>query len=631
MELTEIKGIGDKLAKKIVDSFGSEKNLHAAISNFEVDKISEIEGVSQTKAIEIINAALGNPREEFLKTEQVVQIYDDIIARILKYASTKYGKNRILLISPTNDTVKIQENLDFVMNAKETVSRLPVNEISNLLKKVNPSGKEKPKYDPTRAILVESREDYKRLMDMDLNRYSTIITAEELESLEEYEFVVYIFSTGQIELDDTYNVAIVTGDSLDFEIVPETVLSYFYTNYDLLCNILKIKNILGRKSAIGEVIEILDSLELFKVDESIFDASVEDAKKKADEKLKESIKQVDLKGDEVLALMNEGMPVKIQNIFDEVIKEARTEIKDKTGCSFDPFIQKYPIEIDDQELERVKKQEIARQHINTFDKKVKAASQLSNLKEEIEAEIQEILEFDYEFAMGCFAYYYNLNSPQIGDEFNFKGGIHLNLALEKEINIQKIDYFLKTPENVALLTGANSGGKTTLLETLAQISIMAQMGLPVCAEEATVKLIDEVYFFSKKRSLDAGAFESFLNTFMPVVITDTHKLVLLDELEAITELEAAVKIIASFIDLIKDSNSYAVIVTHMAPEIMKYIQIRVDGIEAKGLDDNYNLIVDRTPKMNYLAKSTPELILRMIYQKSDGKLKDIYGQILEKF
>lgn len=631
MELTEIKGIGDKLAKKIVDSFGSEKNLHAAISNFEVDKISEIEGVSQTKAIEIINAILGNPREEFLKTEQVVQIYDDIIARILKYASTKYGKNRILLISPTNDTAKIQENLDFIMNAKETVSKLPVNEISNLLKKVNPSGKEKPKYDPTRAILVESREDYKRLMDMDLNRYSTIITAEELENLEEYEFVVYIFSTGQIELDDTYNVAIVTGDSLDFEIVPETVLSYFYTNYDLICNILKIKNILGRKSAIGEVIEILDSLELFKVDESIFDASVEDAKKKADEKLKESIKQVDLKGDEVLALMNEGMPAKIQSIFDEVIKEARNEIKDKTGCSFDPFIQKYPIEIDDQELERVKKQEIARQHINTFDKKVKAASQLSNLKEEIEAEIQEILEFDYEFAMGCFAYYYNLNSPQIGDEFNFKGGIHLNLALEKEINIQKIDYFLKTPENVALLTGANSGGKTTLLETLAQISIMAQMGLPVCAEEATVKLIDEVYFFSKKRSLDAGAFESFLNTFMPVVITDTHKLVLLDELEAITELEAAVKIIASFIDLIKDSNSYAVIVTHMAPEIMKYIQIRVDGIEAKGLDDNYNLIVDRTPKMNYLAKSTPELILRMIYQKSDGKLKDIYGQILEKF
>ena len=631
MDLTKIKGIGDKLAKKIVDSFGGEENLHAAISNFEVDKISEIEGVSQAKAIEIINEALGNPREEFLKTEQAVQIYDDIIARILKYSNTKYGKNKILLISPTKDTKKIQRNLDFVMNAKENVSALPVDEISNLLKKVNPSDKDKPKYDPTRAILVETREDYRRLMDMDLNRYSTIITAEELESVEDYEFVVYIFSTGQIELDGMYNVAMVTGDSSEFEIVPETVLSYFYTNYDLLVNILKIKNILGCKSAMDEVIELLDSLESTKVDENIFDASVEDAKKKADEKLAESIKKVDLKGDEVLALMNEGMPAKIQNIFDEVIKEAREEIKEKTGCSFDPFIQKYPVEIDYQELERVKKQEIARQHINTFDKKVKAASRLSNLKGMVEAEIQEILEFDYEFALGCFAHEYKLNTPQIGDNFNFKGGIHLNLALEDENRIQKIDYSLKIPENVALLTGANSGGKTTLLETLAQISIMTQMGLPVCADEATVKIVDETYFFSKKRSLDAGAFESFLNTFMPVVITDTNKLVLLDELEAITELEAAVKIIASFIDLLKDSDSYAVIVTHMAREIMKYTKVRVDGIEAKGLDDSYNLIVDRTPKMNYLAKSTPELILRMIYEKSDGKLKDIYGQILGKF
>ncbi len=631
MELTKIKGIGDKLAKKIIDSFGSKEELSAAIQNFEVDKISKIEGVSQSKAIEIINAALGNPKEEFLKTGRTVQIYDDIIARILGYANTKYGKNRILLMGPTKDRLKIQKNLDFIMAARETVSKLPADEISILLKKVNSSARDKPKYDPTRAILVESREDYRRLMDMDLNRYACIITAEEVENLEDYEFVVYVFSTGKIELDDVHNVAMVTGDSLEYEIVPETVLSYFYTNYDLLCNTLRIKNILGRQSVIGEAIEIIDSLESSKVDESLFDRSVEEAKKRADRKLKDSIKQVDLKGDEVLALMDEGMPAKIQSIFDEVIKEAKEEIKEHTGCSFDPFIQKYPIEIDDHELERVKRQQMAEQHLNAFDKKVKAASRLLNLKERAEAEIQEILEFDYEFALGCFAYYYDLNPPKIGDKFNFNGAIHLNLALENNDNVQKIDYSLQIPENVALLTGANSGGKTTLLETMAQISIMAQMGLPVCAEKATIKLVDEVYFFSKQRSLDAGAFESFLNTFMPVVITETNKLALLDELEAITELEAAVKIIASFIDLLIDSDSYAVIVTHMAQEIMKYTEVRVDGIEAKGLDENYNLLVDRTPRMNYLAKSTPELILRMIYEKSDGRLKEIYGQMLEKF
>ncbi len=31
------------------------------------------------------------------------------------------------------------------------------------------------------------------------------------------------------------------------------------------------------------------------------------------------------------------MPKKIQEIFDEVITEARKEVRENTGCSFDPF------------------------------------------------------------------------------------------------------------------------------------------------------------------------------------------------------------------------------------------------------------------------------------------------------
>ena len=64
------------------------------------------------------------------------------------------------------------------------------------------------------------------------------------------------------------------------------------------------------------------------------------------------------------------------------------------------------------------------------------------------------------------------------------------MALRKDDeNTQTIDYKLTNDENIALLTGANSGGKTTLLETLTQISIMAQMGLPVSASEAKIKII----------------------------------------------------------------------------------------------------------------------------------------------
>ncbi|PKL71626.1 MAG: DNA mismatch repair protein MutS [Methanobacteriales archaeon HGW-Methanobacteriales-2] len=631
MDLRDIKGIGDKLASRIINHFGSQEEFLQAAGKYDVYRLASMEGVSQRRAVEIINAVLGNPTEEFLKTERAVQIYEEIIQSILKYANTEYAKNRVLLLSPGKNKAKIQENLNMVMAAKEKVAQLPRDDLKALFRNVNPSSTSKPRYDTSKAILVESNEDYTRLMDRQLNQHAQILNIQEVGSLDEFELVVYIYREGILELDETSNLIMVNCESEDLEIIPEIVLSYYHKNQALLENILKIRQILQYPSVLGDVLRIMDSIETSPIDEKVFDNAVNQAKDQADRKLEEAIKKVDLSGEEVLDLLNKGMSPKIQEIFDGILKEAVKKIKEYTGISFDPFIQKYPLEIDEQELERVKKREIGKKEVKAFEERVKVASQLQLLKGDVEMEIQEVLEFDYQFTLGCFAFYHDLRPPQMGDGFSFKEGLHLNLAREDPSRVQRINYSLESPDNVVLLTGANSGGKTTLLETLAQISIMSHMGLPVCAREAQVKLIDELYFFSKKRSLDAGAFESFLSTFMPIVVREEDKLILLDELEAITELEAAVKIISSFIDFIQDSKSFAIIVTHMAREILKTTNVRVDGIEAQGLDDEYNLIVDRTPRMNYFARSTPELILRMVHQRSDGKLKDIYGKMLERF
>ena len=638
MDITQVKGVGDRMAQKIVQQLGGEQELIIAVENFEVDRISSIEGVSQRKAVEIINELSGNRTEEFLKTERALQLYEEILEKILSYAHTSHAKNKILLLSPLQDPEKIESSIDFVMDAKRSVSNLPIKHVRQLLNNLSLPQEVKPNYDPSIAILVENSEDYGYLVDLGLNRHYPIITAQESSEIQEYEFVIYVYSSGELALDDEGNIIMVSRDSEVLEIIPESVLNYFTSNKSILNQVLELRNLLQKETVLGETIEILNELEDLKYKEVDFDKAVNYAKKRADDEIKSSVKNVDLKGDEVLALLNQGMTDKIEKIFDEVISKARADIKSDTGTEFDPFLRTYPLEIDYAELERVKKQELSKKQIEIFDKKVKAAQRLSQIRIKVDDEIKEALEFDYQFALGCFAHYYQLKAPEIGESFRLEGALHLNLAntrnsTNQEIpeDIQKIDYSLFYPENVALLTGANSGGKTTLLETLAQISIMTHMGLPVCAEKAEVKLLDEVYFFSKQRSLDAGAFESFLRTFMPIVTTNKQKLILLDELEAITELEAAVKIISSFIELINDSDSFAVIVTHMAREIIKYAPVRVDGIEAKGLDDEYNLLVDRTPRMNYLARSTPELILKMIHSRSEGKLKEVYGKILEKF
>lgn len=439
MDLRDIKGIGDKLASRIINHFGSQEDFLRAARNYEVYQLASMEGVSQRRAVEIINAVLGNPTEEFLKTERAVQIYEEIIQGIIQYTSTEYARNRILLLSPGKNPKTIDENVKMVMEAKEKVTQLPIDDLRILLRNVDFAKTSKPKYDTSKAILVESRDDYTNLMDRGLNQHAQILSINEVGSLDEFELVVYVYREGLLELNDTSNLTMVSGDAEDLEIVPETILSYYQENYELLKNILKIRNILGYESVLKDVLELLSSLKSSKVDEKSFDDAVNRAKEKADEKLKDAIKNVALSGEEVLDLLNKDMPPKIQEIFDRILKKTIAEIKEDTGVSFDPFIQKYPLEVDWQELERIKKQEIGKKQVNSFEERVKIASKLELFKSDVEGEIQEILEFDYQFTLGCFAHYYNLQAPIIGEGFKFKEGLHLNLALEDPEDVQRIN------------------------------------------------------------------------------------------------------------------------------------------------------------------------------------------------
>lgn len=609
--LQNIKGIGDKISEKIIKSVGGEEELQKIVEDVDVERIINIDGISQRKAIDIMNQLLNNPKDEFIKSDRAMELYEDIINKILAYSNTKYSKNRILLLSPSKDIEKINSQLDFVMDAKQHVSQLPIIKLRGLMKNLKEVEEVKAEYDPSKAILVESDEDNSYLTDLGLNQYYPILTASDSpllrEELMNYDLVFYVYSQGILDFEGMPNLVMINIEDNDYEIVPEKIINFFIQNKDLFTRVHEIQKIRNKESVLGEIIPIIDEVNIIDKREVDIEKLVYSLKEDMDDELEKSIKQVDLEGDEILNLLNNNFPPKIKKIFDEIINKRKEIIYEKTGIRFDPFLRKYPIEIDDTEIERIILEQSSKKENDIFDIKRNAAIELNSIKEKAIKEVEDVIKFDYEFSLGSFAYEYDLCRPEFSEEIELNGALHLELALKKDKDqIQKVDYKLTQDENIALLTGANSGGKTTLLETLTQISIMAQIGLPVSADSAKIKLFDEIYHFSKKRSLDAGAFESFLNVFIPIVTTDSEKLVLLDELEGITELDAAVKIISTFIDMIKESNSYGIIVTHMARELMNYTDIRVDGIEAKGLDENYNLIVDRTPKMNFLAKSTPD-------------------------
>jgi len=189
-------------------------------------------------------------------------------------------------------------------------------------------------------------------------------------------------------------------------------------------------------------------------------------------------------------------------------------------------------------------------------------------------------------------------------------------------------------ERVAVLSGVNSGGKTSTLDLIAQTLVLSHMGFPVPGAQVSVGLIDEMYYFGKSSgTMDAGAFESTIKEFS--VVTGTGRMALLvDELESITEPGASARIIGGILESLT-VNPYAlgVFVSHLAENIMEHTSaaVRVDGIEAQGLDEELNLIVDRNPIYNYVAKSTPELILERLTLKAQGEKREFYKRLLEKF
>jgi len=279
----------------------------------------------------------------------------------------------------------------------------------------------------------------------------------------------------------------------------------------------------------------------------------------------------------------------------------------------------------------------------------KVANDLDRLRNEVMLAVQTLLEFDLFLAVGLFSRDYELETPNISMEYTgvgVQGASNIFLTQSflkgKHGKVQPIDYSIgKTPfqpegtngENCALLSGANSGGKTTTIQTIAQVVTMAQSGFPVPAKRAYVPVFEELYFFYKSRGMvSAGAFETTLKQFADIVVSEKSKLALFDEVEAITEPGSAANVIAGLIEILQsDPRTSTVICSHLAREIQEVtsVPLRIDGIEARGLDENLDLVVDRTPRFGKVARSTPELIVERLSKLTKGPKKAVYEKILE--
>jgi dsDNA-specific endonuclease/ATPase MutS2 len=655
-ELEAIPGVGAKTAERLAELDDPER----ALAEGDVATLSNAPNISDGRAARIARAAIRNRHGddgEFLATARAREIYEDALGLLQERAVTHYAEKRLETLYPSASKSRIEEVRAF---AKAAVERDSTPAIREALEGVEP-------LEPPRDVRVRDR----CLATNDAETYS-----EAREAVPEMSVELVEDARGIADLARGYSTVIVldagfTGVEVDGDVrveptalddpvsvVPERTLAFFARNRDRLqaaaavhraagidaaCDIDTLDEALSRLNEDGTVAGD-DDLEALEDAVSDLDAAVSMAEGVANDHLREAIEERDvtIEGTDLLSLVERGAGVdsllerELADEFAAAVEAARDRFVDALGVDdYESLARQafgedptFPVEHDERVVERLREELTAERDRRAAQLKRDLADDLAEMRDPAEELVEAALELDVELAVARFAEDFDCTFPTFeGRGFEIEGGRSplLDVAFEA---VEPVDYGV---DGVALLSGVNSGGKTSTLDLVALVVVLGQMGLPVPAEAARLERFEALHYQAKTQgTLDAGAFESTLREFGSLVAGERTRLVLVDELESITEPGASAVIIAGILEALTESDSTAVFVSHLAGEIREAsdVDVTVDGIEALGLEDG-ELQVNRSPVKDHLARSTPELIVEKL--ADDDEDGAFYRELLEKF
>ncbi|WP_135821731.1 MutS-related protein [Halostella litorea] len=652
MEFEAIPGVGEKTAASLAELDDAERALRTG----DVAALADAPGISEGRAARIARAAIRLEHDDpggFLATDRAREVYDEVLELLCDRTVTDYAARRLETFYPSPTASRIAEVREFVERATD---REPTPAVTEALQGVEPLSTPGDLRVRDRCLATSDAELYSEAREA-----VPELSVEVVEDARDLAELARGYAT-VIALDEAFAGIDVEGDvrvqpdalETPAEVVPERVLAFFAANREPLraaaavhreagmdapCDLDALEGALERLAADGTVVGD-DELDRLTTAVDDLDAAVGTAESVANDRLRDSIRERDVtvEGSDLLSLVEQGAGVdsllsrELADEYAAAVAAARDHVVDALDLESGeaevarrafPDEPTFPVERNDEAVSRLRDDLTAAKERRATRLKRELADDLADLREPAEKLVRAALELDVELAVARFADDFDCTLPTVVDPDDGPGGFDIEGGRSPLLDVphdevDPVDYGV---DGVALLSGVNSGGKTSTLDLVATVVVLAHMGLPVPADAARIERVEELHYHAKTQgTLDAGAFESTVRQFADLATGGEGSLVLVDELESITEPGASAKIIAGILEALHENGATGVFVSHLAGEIRDAADfpVTVDGIEARGLEDG-ELQVNRSPVKDHLARSTPELIVeKLATEAGDG-------------
>lgn len=210
-----------------------------------------------------------------------------------------------------------------------------------------------------------------------------------------------------------------------------------------------------------------------------------------------------------------------------------------------------------------------------------------------------MIDIDMIFGIAMYSKALDMVIPEVNSQYHRLFMLQARHPLIDQKKVVANDIILEMPQDILLISGSNTGGKTVALKTAGLLSLMANCGLPIPVKEAQLPLFDEIFVdLGDEQSIEQSlsTFSSHMSRLVDITQKVTYNsLVIIDEICSGTDPKEGESLAQAILSFLHQKGCLTLSSTHYSAlkqyaKETDFIKIASVEFDQKQMQPTYHLI-----------------------------------------